>query len=84
MNSWMTNKREGGTCTLQYTTVHAVSVKSLPVSAMQYLLVGPTLNYKLNVFFPWYLLMHKGGNTLNLNLNITGLFLHETHASTEI
>ena len=34
-----------------YTTVHAVSVKSLSMSVVC-LLVGPTLNYRLNVFSP--------------------------------
>ena len=27
--------------------------------------------------------MHKGGNKLNLNLNIAGLFLQETYTSTD-
>ena len=27
--------------------------------------------------------MHKGGNKLNLNLNIAGLFLPETYTSTD-
>ena len=39
--------------------------------------------YQLNVFFPLYILMHTGGNVLNLNLNIAGLLLQETYASTD-
>ena len=50
---------------------------------MMCLLIGPTLNYHLHVFFPLYVLMHWGGNKLNLNLNIAGLFLQETYTITD-
>ena len=45
-------------------------------------LVGPTPNCQLNVS-PRYILMHKGGNKLTMNLNIAGLFLQETYTSTD-
>ena len=32
---------------------------------------------------PPILLMHKGGNKLNLNLDIGGLFLQETYTNTD-
>ena len=67
-----------------HTTVHG-SVCQITVGECQVmcLLVVSTLNYQLNVFFPWYVLMHKGGNKLNLNLLIAGLFLQETFTSTD-
>ena len=33
--------------------------------------------------FPRYILLHKGGDKLNLALNIAGLFLKETDTSTD-
>ena len=69
-----------------HTAVHAVSVKSQLVSAM-WCVWKPhswyTPNIQLNVFFPWYVLMHKGDDKLNLNLNIAGLVLQETYTGTD-
>ena len=47
------------------------------------LLVGPTLSYQFHLFSPWYVLMHKGGYKLNLNLSIARLFFQETYTSTD-
>ena len=61
------------------------SVSQITVSEchVMYFLAGPKLSYQLNVFFPWYVLMHKDGNKLNLNFNVAGLFLQETYSTTE-
>ena len=46
---------------------------------------GLVLRRSLSVWqtVEWYVLMHKGGSKLNLNINIAGRFLPETYTSTD-
>ena len=43
----------------------------------------PNTQLPVECLFSLWIVMHKGGDKLNLNLSIAGLFLQETYTSTD-